>query len=127
MEEKLCMNKDEILIELMNIRSFLMTRGEVFDSMLLEYLTKSDIYDIKNKDEIERLLRNAVGFHKSFTIMKSALSRLFGALGDEGEYEIGDISTTLFVPKKENLKLKKAAWDELKRYYKSEYKGVGTT
>ena len=40
-----------------------MTRGEVCDSILLEYLTKSDIYDIKNKDEIGDISTSSTSNH----------------------------------------------------------------
>lgn len=106
------MNELEIMDELLNVRSFLLYRCEALDSILLEYIVKSDIYDTMDKESLLRLLRNCVGFHKSFYQMKGMASRVIRALSKKEDGGVDVVSTI----SPEKIKMKANGWKAINDY-----------
>lgn len=112
-EEREYAKKSDVIEELINIRSYLLSRVELTDSIILEYVSKSDIYETMDDESLSRLLRNCICFHKNFKKMKSSAKRMYEVLCSNNiQY---DMPVSLTTPRQ--LKMKEEAWKVIMDYY----------
>lgn len=112
-EEREYAKKNDVIEELINIRSYLLARVELTDSIILEYVSKSDIYETMDDESLSRLLRNCICFHKNFKKMKSSTKRMYEVLCSNNiQY---DMPVSLTTPRQ--LKMKEEAWKVIMDYY----------